>query len=444
VNITLDEILAAREERVRTQKKMLMEHHSPLICFTMNIAGPVKTSPIIERAFTEGMRFINSAIEPYEVTERREEHTNCGPVAFYSLCAEANTIKALMIEIEHTHPIGRLFDIDVIDVDGKKIDRPTERCCIVCGAPGRACAAGRLHPVSELTALTNSLLSDYFADLDAKHIARIIKESLLREVYTAPKPGLVDPISRGSHTDMDVSDFEGSAEALEPYFLSCVKTGADLKNEPRENTFLALRKLGIEAEKAMYTATCGVNTHKGAIFSLGILAGAVGRLMKPDGHIPDTENILAEATGISYNAIKHDLESIDPSTAGGRAYLECGMRGIRGEVMDGFPSVKEIAIPVYRSALAKGKNKNDAGVLTLLHLIANVYDTNLYNRGGEDGISYARERARKLLSSDDPAMDMVQKMDAELTERNLSPGGCADLLAITYFLTELEDKKHTF
>ena len=102
-------------------------------------------------------------------------------------------------------------------------------------------------------------------------------------------------------------------------------------------------------------------------------------------------------------------------------------------------NIKNIKINVL-----KGKNKNDAGVLTLLHLIANVYDTNLYNRGGENGILYARERARKLLSSDDPAMDMVQKMDAELTERNLSPGGCADLLAITYFLTELEDKKHTF
>lgn len=444
MNITLDEILAAREERVRTQTEMLMEHHSPLICFTMNIAGPVKTSPIIERAFTEGLRLIHAAIEPYEVAERREEHTNCGPVAFYSLRADAPPLKALMIEIEDSHPIGRLFDIDVIDIDGIKIDRPTERSCMVCGAPGRACAAGRLHPLSELTALTNSLLSDYFVDSDAKHIARIIKESLLREVYTAPKPGLVDPISRGSHMDMDVSDFERSAEALEPYFLHCVKTGASLKDKPYENTFLALRKSGIEAEKTMYIATRGVNTHKGVIFSLGILAGAIGRLMEPDGYIPDTEDILAEATRMSCAAIKHDLENIEPSTAGGRAYLECGMRGIRGEVMDGFPSIKEIAIPAYRSALARGKNKNDAGVLTLLHLIANVYDTNLYNRGGEAGISYARDRAHKLLSLGDPTMDMVQKMDAELTERNLSPGGCADLLAITYFLTELEDKKHTF
>ena len=442
--ITLDELLNAREERVRTQAAMLREHRVPLICFTMNVAGPVKTSPLIERAFGEGVRLIDGEISPYEVLERREEHTNCGPVSFYSVRADANVLKARMVDIEQKHPIGRLFDIDVIDVDGRKMSRQGERGCMVCGAPGRACAAGRLHPVSELIALTNSMLTDYFTDLDARRIARIAKESLLREVYTSPKPGLVDPVSRGSHTDMDVADFERSAEALEPYFRCCVKAGASGKSESYEKTFLSLRESGLAAEECMYAATRGVNTHKGAIFSMGILLGAIGRLMSPDGYMPSVDEILSEAARLSSASIKRDFESIDGATAGGRAYIECGMRGIRGEVIDGFPSVKKIAIPAYRAALARGKNKNDAGAITLLHLIANVYDTTLYKRGGKAGVLYARDRASELLSSGDPTVEDIRQMDAELIERNLSPGGCADLLAVTYFLTELENEKSIF
>ncbi len=444
MQITIEELLNSREERVRTQTQMLKEHRVPLICFTMNVAGPVKNSSLIERAFGEGLRHIEGKISAYDVLERREEHTNCGPVSFYSVRADANVLKARMVEIEQNHPIGRLFDIDVLDVDGRKMSRQGERGCMICGAPGRACAAGRLHPLSDLIALTNRMLTDYFEDLDARRIARIAKESLLREVYTSPKPGLVDPVSRGSHTDMDVSDFERSAEALEPYFLRCVKTGVGGKDEPYEKTFLSLRESGLAAEECMYAATRGVNTHKGAIFSMGILLGAIGRLMSPDGYMQSVDEILSEAARLSCASVKRDFESIDTSTAGGRAYLECGMRGIRGEVIDGFPSVKKIAIPAYRAALARGKNKNDAGVLALLHLIANVYDTTLYKRGGKEGVLYTRDRARELLSSGDPTVEDIRQMDADLIERNLSPGGCADLLAVTYFLTELENRRSTF
>ena len=178
---------------------------------------------------------------------------------------------------------------------------------------------------------------------------------------------------------------------------------------------------------------------KYTIFSLGILEGAIGRLLLPAGELPATEAILAQAAELASAAIRRDFERIDASTAGGRAYLACGARGIRGEVADGFPSIRHIALPVYREARASGKNKNDAGVLTLLHLIANVYDTNLYKRGGEEGLRYAQDLARTLLASGAPTVDEVRRMDIALTQRNLSPGGCADLLAVTYFLTQLED-----
>lgn len=437
MKITLKELLDAREERVRVQNEMLKRHNAPLICFTMNVAGEIKTSPLIERAFDDGTSFIREAIEPYEVAEWREKKEKCGPVLFCSVRADAVKIKKLLTEIEYSHPIGRLFDMDVIDTDGKKLTRACERGCMVCGAPGRACAAGRLHPLSELVELTDRMMTDYFSGLDAERIGRMAKESLLAEVYTAIKPGLVDPVSRGSHKDMGVLEFERSAEALEGYFTDCAKVGIAYKNEPNDRVFTRLRELGIEAEKRMYLATGGVNTHKGIIFSMGILACAVGRLITPAGYMPNTDVILAEVSEISRDTVRRDFDGIDGSTAGGKLYIESGLLGIRGEVMDGFPSVKSFSLPAYKKALAEGKNKNDAGVFALLHLIANVYDTSIYNRGGDTGVTYAQEYAKGILSSGEPTGQKILKMDADFTERNLSPGGCADLLAITYFLAEL-------
>ena len=441
MHITLQEMLDARESRALVQGRMLKAHNAPLICFTMNIAGPVKTSPIVERAFREGVRLINEKLVGHEVIERREEHTKCGPVLFCSLRANADKIKTAMIDIEENHPLGRLFDIDVIADDGRKTTRPTERGCIVCGAPGRACAAGRLHPVSEITSVMDKIMTDYFTDLDAKCIAQIAKESLLREVYTTPKPGLVDMNNNGSHTDMTVADFERSAEALEPYFYECFRLGATHKDQASEKHFPLLREEGIKAEKMMYAATNGANTHKGAIFSMGIIAGAVGRLTSTYGALPTTDDILTEAANIFRPHIERDLESLDGSTAGGRAYLDHGERGIRGEVADGFPSIVNFALPAYKKALAEGKNENDAGVITLLELIANVYDTNLYKRGGDDGLRYAQERAKELIGSGS-ALENVRLLDDDFIDRRLSPGGCADLLAVTYFLVRTENEKY--
>ena len=135
------------------------------------------------------------------------------------------------------------------------------------------------------------------------------------------------------------------------------------------------------------------------------------------------------------DAVEEDFRSIAGDTAGGRLYLEHGIRGIRGEASEGFPSVRNIAMPIYTKALKSGASANDAGVTTLIHLIAKVKDTNLYNRGGVSGAQYAAQRAREIIESNpDSLKNQAEKLDKEFIDRNLSPGGCADLLAITYFL----------
>jgi holo-ACP synthase/triphosphoribosyl-dephospho-CoA synthase len=438
MEITLREILDAREERVRKQEKMQRETKNPLICFTMNIAGPIKTSPSVIRAFQYGLKELETAIKKFKVAAKVTEYEKTGPMCLLSVEGNAEDIKDICIRIEESCPLGRLFDMDVIDVDGKKLERQKERCCIICGKAGRTCAAGRLHSVEELQGKTNEIIYKHFANLDSERVAKLAKEALIEEVHTTIKPGLVDLSNNGSHRDMNVQTFEDSANTLIDYFKECVTIGINTAENPPEETFYELRKAGIEAEKDMYTATKGVNTHKGIIYSMGVILGAIGRLWRPDNPIGKTEPFFTECSAMTKTAVERDFANIDESTAGGRLYLEKGIRGIRGEVADGFPSVRNIALPTYKAELANGKNKNDAGVMTLLHLIANIYDTSIYNRGGDEGVKYAQEYANKLIC-DTPTINDIKEMDKAFIAKNLSPGGSADLLAITYFLESIEN-----
>lgn len=494
--ITLAQMLQAREERVCKQQYLLNTHHCPIICFTMNIAGPVKTSPLIERAFTAGLAALDSHLPEEHIRFRDTDITATGCQALYAVDSDALTLKKICTAIEDATPLGRLFDMDVLNTDGTKLDRAAvggnSRDCIVCGAAGRGCAARRLHTVPQLQAATRAIISQHFARTDREHIAALAVQSLVDEVHTTPKPGLVDRRNNGSHTDMDVSTFLASANALESYFQECVKIGQETCNLTPEtdnhisqpdspvtktprlspaaplspaDTFSLLRQAGIAAEAAMYKATGGVNTHKGIIYTMGVLCGSLGRLWTPEHPIADTEAVLAECARMVEHSVKSDFASINSSltdtpttetpttetsttdaadnptvltnhfTAGLRLYQEQGLTGIRGEVAAGLPSVINIGLPAYKKALQAGLSANDAGAVTLLHLIAGVKDTNLYHRGGNDGAAYAASAAQNLLAhAPYPSARLIEALDDAFIARNLSPGGCADLLAVTYFL----------
>lgn len=428
MEVSLLDILNAREARVQRQQQLLAAHRAPLLCFTMNIAGPVKTTPLIQRGFEEGLTLLDQQLPHETILFRENQVLPTGCEAVFAIDLPAEEIKDICTELEENHPLGRLFDMDVIGTDGRKLERKSQRGCIVCGAPGRFCAASRAHSVEQLQAVTTQLLERYFFPLD---IAAIAVQSLMDEVCTTPKPGLVDRRNNGSHRDMDLSLFEASAQALRPYFEACVRIGQNTAQMLPEETFPLLRAAGIEAEKTMLQVTGGVNTHKGAIYTMGLLCGGIGRLC-----CTDTDAILAECQAMVGSSIEADFASATGKTAGERLYLQHGIRGIRGEAADGFPAVKNIGLPHFRQALAEGFSQNDAGVLTLLHLIAQVQDTNLYHRGGYDGALWAANAAQQLLSQN-PSNAMVAQLDDAFIERNLSPGGCADLLAVTYFLYAL-------
>ena len=427
MEVSLHDILNAREVRAQQQKQLLAKYRLPLVCFTMNIAGPIKTTPLIRRGFHAGLEQLGRQLPFEQICFQQVQELPTGCEAVFAVDLPARELKQLCTHIEEDHPLGRLFDMDVIDTDGTKLERETQRGCIVCGAPGRLCAASRAHSVQQLQAVTTQLLERYFFPLD---IAATAVQSLIDEVHTTPKPGLVDRRNNGSHKDMDIPLFEASAQALRPYFEECVRIGQNTAQLPPEETFPLLRAAGTETEKTMLQVTGGVNTHKGAIYALGLLCGSIGRLC-----CTDTDAILAECRAMVSVSVKADLAAATGKTAGERLYLQYGIRGIRGEAADGFPSVRNVGLPVFRQALADGLSQNDAGAIALLHLIAHAEDTNLYHRGGRDGAQWAAAAAKALLPC--PSNAQIAQLDDAFIARNLSPGGCADLLAVTCFLHSL-------
>ena len=445
MEVTLPQMLFAREHRVQRQQTLLTAFPHPLISFTMNIAGPEKDSPLIRRGFQEGCRLLDAALSQnrLEVLHRELVYADTGCEGYYAVAGEASRVKALCAAIENSCPLGRLFDMDVLTPQGEQLRRNAEeadrRQCIVCGAPGRGCASRRVHTVEQLQQATRRILTEHFAAADADAAAALALRALLDEVCTTPKPGLVDRVNSGSHRDMDIFTFTASAAALAPYLRRCVEIGRQTRELPPEQTFQSLRKAGLQAEQAMFAATGGVNTHKGAIFTMGTVCGALGRLWKPEAPCRDPAAIAGACGEMTIQAMEADFAAIAaapaPVTVGQRLYREHGLKGIRGEAAAGLPSVLQVGLPALERGLAAGKSRNDAAAITLLHLIAQVDDTNMIARGGMALAAEAKAKVRRLLDRNPlPEPEQIARLDQDFIRERLSPGGCADLLAVTLFL----------
>ena len=442
--VSLPEMLDARERRALRQQALLCDYRLPLISFTMNIAGPVKDTPLIRQGFQIGLRNLEQllAVEGARCLHKEiiREHTGCEAILVVD--RDAAALKALTESLENATPLGRLFDMDVLTPSGEKLSRGESRRCLLCGAVAQGCARSRTHSVLELQEKTNRILEQAILEEDMGYVSRLAQQALLYEVAVTPKPGLVDRKNNGSHGDMDFFTFQRSALALGPYFETCFRIGFETRADAPEDTFQRLRFPGKLAEGKMRGATGNVNTHKGAIFSLGILCGALGRLDREDWK--RAESVLSECARMTKKLLRDDLGALQPGpveTVGQQMYLRYGITGVRGQAAAGFPEVLHIGLPKLEAGLAQGLSLNDAACGALLALIAHTADTNMISRGG---IDLQEETARKigLLLEQTPFPDeeTLDALNASFVEKNLSPGGCADLLAITLFLHFLKEE----
>ena len=259
-------------------------------------------------------------------------------------------------------------------------------------------------------------------------------DSLLIEARLTPKPGLVDAENSGAHQDMDLATFEASAAVLRPWFRRCVMAGWE-RADPAD-----LVVIGLSAEQDMYQVTSGVNTHKGALYSLGLACAAMGELAAA-GERLDVDRVCARVAQISTGLSPQP--SGEPRTHGERALVELGLTGARGEAWAGFPRARSYAIPAIANYFEQGWSRDDALLATLVHLMAFTADTNLYARGGEAALratwAWARgyvlaEKRGDIELRGEAFQTELRRLNADFARRNWSPGGSADLLALSWFL----------
>ena len=427
-HVTVPMVLAARDERAARQQAWLQKYKRPLISFTMNIPGPVKSNALINAAFQIGQRRVENTLFAHciPVLERTQKYAVTGPEALWAADGDADQLKKYMCALEEADPLGRLLDLDVIDENGVHVSRGTERKCILCEGPVRICSRSRAHSAEELFMRVTQILTTSLEHPAC--VARLARRALMMEAEVTPKPGLVDKKNSGAHRDMTIADFYKSADALEPYFADAARLGMEHAGAD------ALQRRGRQAEEAMLSAV-GVNTHKGAVFSLGILCYAAGKL----GKDASAEAIFAEGAALGTHYL-HQLKAHNPMQTGGeRQYAVMRLPGARGEAAAGFPSVSRISLPVYRNALREGKSHNDAALCALVHLMAHVPCSNVLRRGGEEGLAYMHARAETLIA-EGITHQALNVFDEDMISRNLSAGGCADLLAVTLFMHLLCDK----
>lgn len=278
----------------------------------------------------------------------------------------------------------------------------------------------------------------------AADVASLAGQALAVEFMLTPKPGLVDQRNSGAHLDMDLALFRRSANAISGWFATFAWLGLTLGRSTPDGAILcAVRAEGLRCEAAMFEATRGVNTHKGAIFSLGLLCAAAG-LLQAGGVAINRGTVCARVAGLTAGIVERELGHglvAKGGTAGERAFRQHGLEGARGEASRGFPTVREAALPVYDSLMASGLDERRVLLQVLLHLLAVNGDTNLVARGGLAGLAYVRSRAAGLLRDGGvlapDGLGRLLDFDDDLIARRLSPSGSADLIAVTWLLARL-------
>jgi len=267
----------------------------------------------------------------------------------------------------------------------------------------------------------------------ASRVGRAAVASLHEGLALHPKPGLVTPRSPGAHRDMDARTFFASLLSLRGYYREVARAGA------RGAPFAALRSLAAGAEERMLGATGGVNTHRGAIFTLGLLSAAGARI-EASGEACRPGALREEVHRGYGRAVRTELPP-SPGSHGSLARRRHGAGGARDEAAEGFPHVFEVGLPALEESLARGSPRAAAAVQCLLSLVAALPDTNLLYRAGPEGLRFATARARGFLGAGgvrSPGWESrLLEIDRDFVARGLSPGGSADLLAASLLVHRL-------
>jgi len=450
--VTLRDILEAKEQRRDRQDAFRREYGLTLVSITINMPGTVKDIPAVRLLCDYA---VDALRQETAVMAAYQYYLPTGPEALLAIDGDASAVKGICMRLEEQDLFGRLLDLDVFTAEGRLLSRKDHggsRGCLVCGGSVIVCMRERSHGQEAIGAAVQRLLDSFHAYRSrkigpvAEKLGALAVEAMLYEVTCTPSPGLVDRFNAGAHRDMDFYTFMASSAALSTALARCAQAG--LQHEGALPALLpVLRRIGQEGDAAMLAATKGVNTQKGLLFSLGIVTAVAAHLQR-SGQSLDGEAVAVTAAALVAGIVERELGSCTRKagtqlTAGERLYQDYGVTGIRGEMQAGLPVVTRETLPALRAVLAAKLPLNDCLLQALLVLMTAVDDTTVMNRHNPDTLRvWVRQKAAKVLAAGglytQEGRQLTAALDEEFIASNISPGGAADLLAVTWFLHRVE------
>jgi triphosphoribosyl-dephospho-CoA synthase len=258
--------------------------------------------------------------------------------------------------------------------------------------------------------------------------------ALLEEAELTPKPALVDRRGNGAHHDLDLNRQRRSAHSLQDGFAFIARAAAVEKSQLRLREQIG--GIGRDMERRMLAETNGSNAHRGAIWALGLLVAAAALRARET-------NAAHIATAAAALARLPDRFAPRPLSHGELVRIRFGARGARGEAQAAFPHAIAVGLPILRAARDRGVLEECARLDALMAIMSSLDDTCLLHRGGLAALDTAKRGARAVLDAggtEAPAgMERLHRLHTELMARWASPGGSADMLAVTLFLDRLQD-----
>ena len=408
----MNNILKAREER-SIKIGNLLKFNEAVISIKANIPGDNKNtiySYLILNAFSFLIDKYNSQFDYYLSDD--------GPFVLIKIkSGDLVQIKKDMIEIEDSHSLGRLIDIDVHSLTGQ-ISRTTKRPCYICGEVSAICIREKRHSIEKINNYIEKIVKEYYG----KTISRLAEESILEELNLHPKFGLVTLKTSGSHKDMDYNLMIKAKDAILPKFSDIFFAASESKSI--SSSISLLKKIGISAETDMFKATGNINCYKGLIFNLGIIIASIGfRFSRYEPrNLFEISKSFAENLFNEYN--------YDNDTYGDEAYRNYKIKGIKGESLSGFYHVRKELQKIDDFDITDKRE-------ILVDFIKEIEDTSFLKRA--KSINFYLEVKDMFKKLDVSNSVEVDKINDFCVKNNLSFGGSADLLIVVLFIKKISN-----
>ncbi|MEG1977452.1 MAG: citrate lyase holo-[acyl-carrier protein] synthase [Cetobacterium sp.] len=443
----LEEFLLMREKRVEIQNSIINKFKKPILVLRANYPGEDKNNfipkSIVEVIKKEITEIFNSDILIVEKISSIE-----GPTYIFSIDYPGIEIKKIAMVIEDNHTLGRCVDIDVFDETGYPFSRSDfggeKRKCLICENMAFVCGRTGAHSHKQIQNVIQEKYEQYLDIVETQEsisntFSNNALKSIVLEVSSSPSFGLVSPLTKGAHKDMDFFTFLDSSFALTPYLKSVSKAG--YSPLPIDLIFKKIRYMGKVSEQEMFLATNNVNTHKGMIFLIGITLAMASKAKFENLSFRDISNLISEMC----KDILKDFDNIRSKsnlTHGEKLFLNHGIVGVRGIVKKGLDIIFDEAIDVFENSLLKENDINASMVRTLIFLMSSLEDTTILHRHDIHVLNNVKLEAMELHSMFENSpldISLLKEIENKYSKERISPGGAADLLAVTIFLQSIKN-----